>query len=87
MPSGRTPSWPGPPPPGGRVLSVRERRSCRGGAHRVVLFGSGTVGALAGGLLADSFGLTVPFPLDGALLVVAAAGVAVVFHRTRRSPP
>ncbi|MBL3807504.1 hypothetical protein [Streptomyces sp. BRB081] len=45
------------------------------------------MGALAGGLLADSFGLTVPFPLDGALLVVAAAGVAVVFHRPRRSPP
>lgn len=58
-----------------------------GRGHRVVLIGSGTVGALTGGLLADSFGLTAPFHLAGVLVAVAAAGVAVVFHRTRPPRP
>ncbi|OWA04673.1 hypothetical protein B9W68_25710 [Streptomyces sp. CS227] len=65
----------------------RELRGRVTGARRVVLFGSGTAGALTGGLLADSFGLPVPFHLAGALVVVAAAGVAVAFHRTRRARP
>ncbi|MFJ2063621.1 hypothetical protein ACIOIM_11470 [Streptomyces albidoflavus] len=45
------------------------------------------MGALTVPLLADSFGLTAPFPLAGALVMVAAAGVAVVSHRTRRPRP
>ncbi|WP_141246347.1 hypothetical protein [Streptomyces albidoflavus] len=57
------------------------------GCAPVVLFGSGTAGALTGGLLADSFGLTAPFHLAGVLVVLAAAGVAVVFHRSRRPRP
>lgn len=75
------------------ALSTRRREAPREllgrvtGAHRVVLFGSGTVGALTGGLLADSFGLTAPFHLAGVLVAVAAAGVAVVFHRTRPPRP
>ncbi|MEU6110305.1 MFS transporter [Streptomyces albidoflavus] len=75
------------------ALSTRQREAPREllgrvtGAHRVVLFGSGTVGALTGGLLADSFGLTAPFHLAGVLVVVAATGVAVVFHRTRPPRP
>ncbi|MGW9674710.1 hypothetical protein ACWGUN_16335 [Streptomyces koyangensis] len=75
------------------ALSTRQREAPREllgrvtDAHRVVLLGSGTVGALTGGLLADPFGLTAPFHLAGVLVAVAATGVAVVFHRTRPPRP
>lgn len=69
------------------ALSTRQREAPREllgrvtGSHRVVLFGSGMVGALFGGVLADAVALTTPFYVAGALVTVAAAGVLFVFHR------
>lgn len=69
------------------ALSTRQREAPREllgrvtGSHRVVLFGSGMVGALSGGVLADAVALTTPFYVAGALVTVAAAGVLFVFHR------
>ncbi|GIG86263.1 MFS transporter [Plantactinospora endophytica] len=54
------------------------------GTHRLVLFGSGMVGALVGGVLADSVAITAPFYLAGALATVAAAGLLVVARTERR---
>jgi hypothetical protein len=55
------------------------------GTHRLVLFGSGMLGALAGGLSADAVDITAPFYVAGALVIAAAAGLLLVFLRWRRT--
>ncbi|WP_344629278.1 MFS transporter [Streptomyces glaucosporus] len=75
------------------ALSTRQREAPREvlgrvtGTHRIVLYGSGMVGALAGGAIADALTLTAPFHVAGALVTVAAAGLLVVFLRERGTTP
>jgi MFS family permease len=50
-------------------------------AHRLVLAGAGTAGALAGGALAEAHGATAPFLGAATLTVVAGGGLAVALRR------
>ncbi|MFE5853021.1 MFS transporter [Streptomyces sp. NPDC056500] len=56
-----------PPQLLGRVTAV----------HRIALYGSGTAGALAGGWIASSVALTVPFHSAGPLVALAAIGLLI----------
>lgn len=73
------------------ALSTRQREAPRAvlgrvtATHRVVLYGSGMLGALAGGALADALTLTAPFYVAGALVTVAAAGLLTVFLTVGRA--
>jgi hypothetical protein len=51
------------------------------GAHRLISWGGGALGAAAGAVVADAGGLRAPFLMAGALMMVLAAVAAAVLSR------